>query len=115
MSHFRKITVNDTLYEYNIGEKLVFIRSKTLKSKVTVEKSVIGFTYFGDVVVVTPKMISNYILGKPKLKLEDCFITCNCVGVEKTLTCIPFDNEIHRKEYLRVWCGDCLDRSAGDI
>ncbi len=114
MSHFRKITVNDTKYEYNIGKTSVFIRSKELKYAVNVEKSVIGFDYCGDV-IVTPKMISNYILGNPKLKLEDCFPTCDCVGVEKSLSCIPFDADVYNKMYLVVWCEYCLDQNAGDI
>ena len=114
MSHFRKINVKGTDYEFNIGKKFVIIRSKELKYPVNVEKSVIGFDYCGDV-VVTPKMISNYILGNHKLKLEDCFPTCDCVGVTKSLDAIPFDVDVCNKEHLVVWCKDCLDQNAADI
>ena len=114
MSHFRKLTVNDTEYEYNIGKKFVSIRSKVLGSRVDVEKSVIGF-FDGRDNIVTPKMVSNYILGKARLKPEDCFPTCKCEGVEKTLTVKPFDNEIYDKKILVFWCKDCVAANAEEI
>ena len=60
-------------------------------------------------------MVANYIQGKSKLKVEECFPTCDCEGVKKRLDFIPFETEIYAKNHLVVWCERCFNISYGDI
>jgi len=114
MAQYRKLVIDGTTYHFTLSKKFVNIRSKILVSNVNVEKSVLGFEYNGEI-VVTPKMIANYILGKPKLKLEECFSTCECKDVPKSLSAILYDAEISQKTQLVIWCEQCLDESSWDI
>jgi len=121
MAHFRKLTFNDIdyessygeKYEYSIGKKWVSVRNKTTKFKDIVEKEIIGFAH-GYGYVVTPQMIVNFMLGRPKLKIEECFPTCDCVGVKKRLDFMPhnkiYENQslVGGTQSLVFWCEDCF-------
>lgn len=42
MAHFRKITVNGAIYEWNAGKNSVVIRSKSLDKRMVIPKTKIG-------------------------------------------------------------------------
>ena len=116
MPYYRKLEVDDKLYDYNIGK--VFVKIKSEIGSELVKKSDIGIGIGANRYIITPKMIRAYILGltsnSPEY-LSEYFPTCRCVGVDKTLGVIPFDAEIFDKSHYVYWCKSCFEGNADDI
>lgn len=111
MAHYRKLQIGQQTYHYNIGKMYVEIRS-TL-GKQLIPKGYIGFVNGNDV-VVTPKMIRDYVTDKVG-SMERYFESCDCKDVDKHLTVNPFVVEIHNKVHYVVLCDRCYHAIADDI
>ena len=112
MRHYRKLTLNNNEYQFNIGKRFVAIKSTNGTEHV--EKSVVGFEYRNGICVVTPKMICDHILGT-KGDIEKYLPSCSCENVEKDLRVLPFYNEIYNKINYMVICESCYDKNADEI
>ena len=115
MSHYRKMTVDDKDYRFNIGKKFVEIRDDVEKSKTLVPKTGIGIKSIYNEWIVKPKMIADYIRNGKVTSVENYFETCSCTGVDKTLGVKPYESEIEGKHEYVYWCEDCYDANADDI
>ena len=113
MPHYRKLTLDYIDYQYNIGKKFVEIRPFG-SEKIIVSKVAIGFKPKRGAVVVTPKMIADYIKGDRK-DVSSYFPTCPCMGVSKSLGIKPYDYEIDNKSNYVYWCDQCYANNADDI
>lgn len=103
MSHYRKMTVDDKEYRFNIGKKFVEIRDDVEKSKTLVPKVGIGIKSIYNEWIVKPKMIADYIRnGK-------------VASVDKTLCVKPYESEIEGKHEYVYWCSNCYDANADNI
>lgn len=116
MSHYRKLIIDDVdyQYQYNIGKKFVDIRP-FIGDSLMVEKSEIGFKSRYGGVIIHPKMIVDYILGKKKQHVSTYFPTCPCKNVPKELGVRPYEHEIDGKDEYVYWCENCYDLNADDI
>ena len=112
VAHYRKLTIGDLTFEYNIGKTFVVIKHES-KTNDLVEKSKIGFNCVGDI-IITPKMVKDYLCGQ-RNNPAHYFPTCNHVGVDKTLRYKPYDAEIHN-EYIPVyWCEYCFNQNGDEM
>lgn len=106
MAHYRKLQIRDETYRVNIGKSYVEIRST--EGKTLIPKKDVGFEAINGDVVVTPKMIQDFILNQRGF-VERYFEQCNgskCNGKRKLTTC-PFAEDMHNKKIYLLLCSQC--------
>lgn len=114
MAHYRKMTINDQTYQFNIGKSYVVIR--TGDDKQVVSKDEIGFTAQNGNVIVTPRMIRDHIVdqvGPAERYFEQC---CEqCPSSEKKLKADPFDIEVFERITYLLYCDSCYRERQFDV
>lgn len=127
---YRKMTVDGTVYEYVIGRTHLKIRGRQ-----AVRKEEVGLNLgrrvnksgkgYHDWIVLTPKMIANFIQGKPQSSVVEAYPPCQHkegewdydkeVNEVTTFGFVPFELEIYHKKIIVNWCKNCYDENAMSI
>ena len=107
--------VNGKNYTFLIGKRFVQIRDLKTNEKCLVKKNEIGFEVAQKRIVVTPKMIADYLKRGFVMSDRPEKYFHHCSHENRRLAVNPFAAEIYEKIEYGYWCQDCLGAMAEDI